>query len=670
MSEPKPPTDDVPEPARGRRFAFRRWSRLARLLVVGTITSLSATAIVGYLGVIGVFPVVQNYMEELPVTQHLFDAVQNVRVQPMRSGFLNILVADLDGDNRDGRNTEHVLNSLVDQFDASEPTSPVRVQRAFRILNLSTSADTATATERVITKGREQLNRFNGDILVWGEVARGDADNTVLRLRFLQRTAEQQKQSGNYALSDTLELPAKFGSDLGSALAAQVAADAAPANDTGRFVAPILETAYQRLRTLTQKLPKVLTPNQRGSVLTAFGKVCAAIADQQNDIPRMHEAIQAYRMALSEWPRETAPESWALAQVNLGRAMTLQGWRQDSSAHFSQAVAAYQQALSVYTIERHPLDWGRTQVGVCVALRRLGISNRQAATLEQAIAACRAALRAFDAINDRKNWVAAQGNLSAALIALGLNRKSLPDLKEAIAAQRLTLASIDRANEPLFWARATHDLGYAVFEVGRQEKNRAMLIEAVAAFRDASKILARELPAYWMTAQTSYADALQSLGTIEYPEDKASAARRFKDAQRIFQDVATEAERQEISARGAAGPKTANALGKVVWAAISVRDFDRACDAAKRATELHPTENAFVSMLAQCKMLTGKTDEARSLFLTLRGRVTFGQPAESAIRQDFTFLRNIGLERPLMAEVEAALTEPPTSSTTPSTEAR
>lgn len=654
MNAGQPSTSGTPKRTTASRSHYLRVSRILRLVVVGTLTSLLATAVVGYLGVIGLLPVVQKYMEELSVTQRLLDTVQDMRVERMRSGYLNVLVADLENDHRDFRNTTHVLNSLGDQFDASTAGSPVRVQRGFRVLRLPAAPDTATATEHVVEKGRDQLIRYNADILIWGEVVRGDGDRTVLRLRFLPRSAAQTYQVAKYTLDQILELPEKFGNDLGSALAAQVAADAAPAYDSARHIAPLLEVVYARLRSLSKQMPKGLTPGQRAIILGAFGKVCHRIADQKNDLGRLAEAVQAYHTALMGISRTSDPMNWALTQINLGATLELQGWREDNNQRLRESIEAYRHAQEVFGRDAQPMHWAAAENGICVALRRLGGARTDPDLLEDAVATCRSAAEVYDINTSRRGWIMANGNLAAALAALGDATRRATHIHEAVTIMDRTIVAIDRINEPLNWIRAKHDIGWMLTRVGVMEKNHDILEKALAALHEAKLELSRDKPpTYWNTVRNSFAETHLALGRLEYRSNVESAMSRFSEAKKTFEHLAADVEYEELATKGAPGAKTANALGRLGWAELSLRAFEPARATLERASQIAPQDLKIKTRLALCLMLSGRHQAAKQMLMSPQQQTSEAPPIRNDIQDDLSFLREIGIDHPMFAEVEA-----------------
>src|SRR5206468_1300600 len=70
--------------------------------------------------------------------------------------------------------------------------------------------------------------------------------------------------------------------------------------------------------------------------------------DEKGDNAVLAQAIDVYREALSEAPRERLPATWARIQNNLGNALRTLGDRESGTARLEEAVAAYREALEEY----------------------------------------------------------------------------------------------------------------------------------------------------------------------------------------------------------------------------------------------------------------------------------------------------------------------------------
>ncbi len=687
------------------------------MFVVGTMTSLAATALVGYLGIIGVLPAVQHYMEGLPVTQRLLDTAQGMRVKPMLAGKFNVLVADLDGDNRDGRNTAHVMSTLADQFDVTTQTSPIRVQRAYRVLRLPPAPDTATANKWLVDHGRKQLERFNADLMVWGGVARGTNDQTVLRLKFLQRgDSAKETQTGSYSLGSTLELPESFGSDLATALAAQVAADAAPAYNSGRHVVAILEPVLLRLRALAKKMPKALSPDQRGGILSSYARVAKTIGDQKGDKALFHEAFDAYRSALNEWTKETNPTQWAITHQNLGDALGDLARIEGGTTLIEDSISAQRKALTVLSRDTDPYKWARAQHSLCIALRRLAVRETDASQTEnhknsatESETTCRAAIEIVAKENDPGSLAPLQGNLGATLILVGRRSGNLEKFKEGIDNLQAALKVITRKAKPLAWARGKHDIGIALYELGERQNKVAPMQEAATYLRASLEELTLEkVPTYWADARVALAEVLVAIGKREFGtanlkeansllrqsipvieqmvsprtldrarfylanslliigqrEPTPNQSRQFTEALDIFEKYVAGAERSEVQLMGRPGKLTAEYLASLAWYAIHAKAFERAVVVSERAATLTSEAPWMTSTRAHSYMFANRTAEAKSLFLSLSDTNSTARYGAEKIRGEFQTLRQSGLTHPLMLEMETEFNKQSESLTT------
>jgi tetratricopeptide (TPR) repeat protein len=82
----------------------------------------------------------------------------------------------------------------------------------------------------------------------------------------------------------------------------------------------------------------------------------------------LEQAVDAFRIALSERPREIAPLEWATTQNNLGAALQALGECNSDTKLMEQAVDAYRAALEEWTDSRTPSDWAGVQINLGNAL--------------------------------------------------------------------------------------------------------------------------------------------------------------------------------------------------------------------------------------------------------------------------------------------------------------
>lgn len=235
------------------------------------------------------------------------------------------------------------------------------------------------------------------------------------------------------------------------------------------------------------------------------------------DNAALAEAIELYRDAVAEHPREENPVEWSQAQNDLGRALWSLGEREGGTARLEEAVAARRAALEERSPASDPLAWGLTQNGLGLALWSLGERESGTTRLEEAIAAFRAALREMPRARFPLEWAMAQNNLGNALAALG-SRGGTTWFEQAVEAFREALKERTRERIPLQWAQTQNNLGSALAEIGERENDPARLREAVAAFSAALEERTRKrVPLDWATTENNLGNALHSLG--EHADD-------------------------------------------------------------------------------------------------------------------------------------------------------
>jgi tetratricopeptide (TPR) repeat protein len=89
-----------------------------------------------------------------------------------------------------------------------------------------------------------------------------------------------------------------------------------------------------------------------------LGTALETLGERESGTARLEEAVEAYRAALEERPRERVPLDWAMTQMNLGNALRTLGQRDSGTARLEEAVTAWNACLEVFT-SVWPPDWVR-----------------------------------------------------------------------------------------------------------------------------------------------------------------------------------------------------------------------------------------------------------------------------------------------------------------------
>ena len=112
---------------------------------------------------------------------------------------------------------------------------------------------------------------------------------------------------------------------------------------------------------------------------------------------------------------------------------------------------------------------------------------------------------------------------------------------------------------------------------------------------------------------------------------------------------------EDLRESGELAENLAAALNNVAWYALFAGTPDRALAAAGEATSLRPDSAAYALNRAHALMLSGKTEDARAIYLKHRGTVVGGRTWPLLVSDDFSVLREHGIEHGLMGEIEDRL---------------
>jgi tetratricopeptide (TPR) repeat protein len=89
-----------------------------------------------------------------------------------------------------------------------------------------------------------------------------------------------------------------------------------------------------------------------------LGTALETLGEREGGTARLEEAVEAYRAALEERPRDRVPLDWAMTQMNLGNALRTLGQRESGTVRLEEAVTAWSGCLEVIT-SVWPADWVR-----------------------------------------------------------------------------------------------------------------------------------------------------------------------------------------------------------------------------------------------------------------------------------------------------------------------
>jgi tetratricopeptide (TPR) repeat protein len=407
--------------------------------------------------------------------------LQRMRSRRMPSGTYNILVADLvgDGDGKDaGKQTNHILRSLETQFGAADRTSSVRVQCAFATVRLGSRTHIACEMAEAHRRAQRLIVAKNADILIWGETAKADQS---IRLHFTPRAGAGSAAYRGYELTQVLELPKSFGTDLGGVLATLVAAD----RDTGyvpggSFIHHRLRPILGRLAPLVENPPAILTADQRATFVSTYALAASGLADESRDIALLEKSIAAWRDA-SALMRDVNWKRWATFQCNLASALTQLAIYEHNEHRYDDAMTVLWSALEDYPQEGVPIC--RVMLRMSLASVLVARYPKDERRLNEAIGLLRGALSDLNEDDPSSIKVSLLNELGERLLTRA--RAQLggsDDAGEAVQKHLEALSLLNPKDNHQRRAETCVKLGDALFLLGKRDSEVATPEMALGAY--------------------------------------------------------------------------------------------------------------------------------------------------------------------------------------------
>ena len=159
-------------------------------------------------------------------------------------------------------------------------------------------------------------------------------------------------------------------------------------------------------------------------------------------------------------------------------------------------------------------------------------------------------------------------------------------------------------------------------------------------------------------AANKYQQFLRLAGLLKMGEKikEEFKAGHYDEAFKLSQKNVAAREAEETKITGKAGDLTASALANHSWYALFARQYAEVVTAADRSLKLKPKDLVPEGNRAHALMMTGRTGEAKAIYLAHRGeKLSDGRNWNDVTKEDFAQLRKAGLTHPLMADIETAL---------------
>jgi tetratricopeptide (TPR) repeat protein len=438
-------------------------------------------------------------------------------------------------------------------------------------------------------KARDYLDEMGATIMIWGKILRF-AGKEVSQLHLTVSRSKDQRR-GRYVPNDELRLPQVFWSDLADILRLVILTyDADFREQEGFYLGNQLQPFIPRVRRLLQRADRTRgwSGDARGLTRVNLGDALMLLGSQSGENEPLEEAIEIYREALTELPRERSPRDWARAQNGLGISLWLLGSRQGDTEMLEEAIAAYHMALTERAQVHEPLEWAQTYNDLGNTLATLGQLKSGTKRLEEAVQAYETALLERTIEAKPLDWAQTKNNLGVALWYLGQREGSTKRLEEAVATLKASFKIYNRQKTPLDWSQTQNNLGLVLWTLGNWENSTERFKEAVKAFQEALRERERgRVPLLWAQTQNNLGLAFLSLG------QRAKEVRKLEQGVRAFRLALCERTPERAKMDWA---QTQNNLGAVLWSLGILKDgtkeLEEAVHAYRNALSVYTREEA------------------------------------------------------------------------------
>jgi tetratricopeptide (TPR) repeat protein len=185
----------------------------------------------------------------------------------------------------------------------------------------------------------------------------------------------------------------------------------------------------------------------------------------------LHQAIQAYQLALSKVHPQNRDHAFPMLHNNLGSAYADLARYQNPVENLQRAVQSYQQTLRYRTADNEPLRYASTQNNLGTAYWSLAQYQQPEVYLKQAIAAYSEALKHYTPEVDALSYAMIQNNLGTAYWNLSRHERPMDWLRLAVVAYQTALRYRTLEAAPAAFAATQNNLGTAYWHLATQLKD-------------------------------------------------------------------------------------------------------------------------------------------------------------------------------------------------------
>jgi tetratricopeptide (TPR) repeat protein len=383
-----------------------------------------------------------------------------------------------------------------------------------------------------------------------------------------------------------------------------------------------------------------------------------AAGNSANALPLYKKALSIHeKVALGDPVNAQTQRSIGIDLERIGSVLRDRG-------DYAGALANFQRSLAIYE-KLAALDPGDTRypVGTAIALERIASVHRAQGNLP-------AALTMLEKSHALYEWLAAghpassqwQSNFASSLVRVASLRRDMNDREGALPLLEKSHAIYEKlaADQPasLQWQSNFASSLMRIAELRRDMNDRQGALPLMERSHVIYERLAADQPTniQW---QSSFASSLMRIAELRgQMGDREGALAAYRRRLPIREKLAALTEEDEVKSDGRAGPKTARALNNVSWVALFNREFAKALAAGERAHFLDPNYLSAETNHAHALLFLERTDEARAIYIAHKGKKwveSRNEAWEQVIAKDFAVLRQMGLEHPMMAGIEAEL---------------
>ncbi len=241
-----------------------------------------------------------------------------------------------------------------------------------------------------------------------------------------------------------------------------------------------------------------------------LGAVYSALANYDDSVTHLKQAVAVYRQALPFSPMETHSDEYGTLQNSLGSVYWKLAYYEEPKTYLHRAIAAYNEALGCHHPDQSPLDYAAVQNNLGIAYWSLSRYERPIFLLKHAIAAYRDALHYRTPTTDPSACASTYNNLGTAFWELANHPEAPADpegryKQNAVIAYEAALKASELApsSTMIDLASIRHCLGSIYDKLARSDNDQTApgqleraLVHYVAALKTTPKTAATHAPIF------------------------------------------------------------------------------------------------------------------------------------------------------------------------------